>query len=300
MNSDYASPFAIALKEAGVMKSNQSVNIYKLVPDYGNYNNIKAIDHTKVDGVDFINIAVSGKTKLGRFLAMDYIGFIDNDRYRNTIDYFVHPVFGKFNTLYNFSVFLRSVTQDDTLRHANTRHLWPTIKNYPEQFNEYVPNELALIAYAMWEKVDQNEEMKNLLTESTLPFDSFRTTTTERVINGQETKLIKYVHTPRSSFTIMVSVLIRDQLIKNKDSGVNSAPDFEFLRDDMDGNVYSKYVILKPITPDVTNDSVDVEQNKPSSDSVLHTEPDTGDVYSETEVEEAIETELNSDTDGNK
>lgn len=312
MKDNYSSPFAVALKEAGVVNNTNSKGKSNNMPDFGFYHNIKAIDHTKIDSEDFINISVDGKTVTGKILAMEYIDFFKGDK--NKINQFNHPVFGRFITIQNFIAYLRSKTDDESLRTMHYRELLPYMYSNPDLFHSYVVNEVALIAYAIWYRINKNSFYRNLVMESTLPFDSYRTVRKTTVINGLETELTKYVHTPRSSFIIMVATTIRNHLQNNPNETYDtiSDPDFEFLRDYKEGDIYAPYAIMEPVKKEIPLDeNGDINGNvmpdnldgaealekeiRESEEKVLHTEPDTGEDFNESDVENAIKSELDSD-----
>ncbi len=307
MKNNYSSPFAVALKgilvnhsdaeEKTHNKKNTKGNRISSAPQFGSYNNIRAIDHTKEDSIDLINISVDGKTEIGKILSMEYVDFTAGAS-KTKINYFIHPFLGKFSSIYNFAVYLRSKTADDSIRFMHTRHLGSYVNSNPFLFNTSVKNEIALIAYACWYKIYNNQEYIRLLTESTLPFDSYRTAITNAVIDGVGTQLIKFLHTPRSSFIVMVSGVIRDYLLANQDREALPPPDFEFLRECDEGNIYARYAVIssveKPKAPE-DNDSVesssddDIQDiNGNVADLTFHTEPDSGNDYSEEEVMTAL------------
>lgn len=296
MNDKYASPFAVALKEAGVMNSYQPKNINRFVPNYGSYGNIKSIDHTKKDSIDFINISNDSKTYLGKILSMDYVDAYGVDKNKKKINYFAHPIFGKFNSIYNFSVYLRSKTGDHSIRYFLPKQLGNYIRENSDDLKTEVPNELALIAYACWERINQNYKYKKALAESSLPFDSYRVVVSDIIISGRETKITKHLHTARSSFIIMVANTIRDHLklnIENIDDDFMPSPSFEFLRDYKEGDIYAPYAIISP-TEDTYQEEEEIDGNLDSMlddniGNILHTEPDTGEAYDETDVDKAID-----------
>ena len=110
------------------------------------------------DGVDHINVSNQAKTELGQSLAQDV--FIP----------FVHPVYGKFNTITGFWYFISSSNRDErcrTMRSSKLRMLFKGQKLPP------VKNFKAIILEAYWLKIIQHEAIKKELMESTLPIDCY-------------------------------------------------------------------------------------------------------------------------------
>ena len=110
------------------------------------------------DGVDHINISNQAKTELGQSLAQDV--FIP----------FVHPVYGKFNTVTGFWYYISSSTRDEycrTMSSGKLRAIFKGRKLPP------VKNFKAIILEAYWLKITQHEAIKKELMESTLPIDCY-------------------------------------------------------------------------------------------------------------------------------
>lgn len=110
------------------------------------------------DGVDHINISNQAKTDLGQSLSQDV--FIP----------FVHPVFGKFNTVTGFWYYISSSNRDKccrTMRSSKLRLMFKGQKLPP------VKNFKAIILEAYWLKISQHEAIKKELMESTLLLDCY-------------------------------------------------------------------------------------------------------------------------------
>ncbi len=110
------------------------------------------------DGVDHINVSNQAKTELGQSLAQDV--FIP----------FVHPVYGKFNTITGFWYYISSSNRDERCRTTKSSKLRMIFKG---QKLPPVKNFKAIILEAYWLKIIQHEAIKKELMESTLPIDCY-------------------------------------------------------------------------------------------------------------------------------
>lgn len=110
------------------------------------------------DGVTHINISITGKTKLGKMLSHFYESP------------FKHPKFGTFNSMEGFWHYIQNVESPDVLRSLSgsaARNLGKTLTwNHVECFRE-------IIIAANFYKIEQNEELKELIIDSSLPFDYY-------------------------------------------------------------------------------------------------------------------------------
>jgi hypothetical protein len=109
------------------------------------------------DGVDHINTSAIGKTRLGKLLDM------------NAFSKFKHAQLGEFASLGGFRFFLAG-DQDDAFRTLSDTRVRvvgarKTLKR--------VENFRTIMAEATWDKITQNNELINLMIESTLPFRSY-------------------------------------------------------------------------------------------------------------------------------
>lgn len=120
---------------------------------------------TATDGITHINIWTSGKTELGRALA------------NFTYSQFDVPGLGPFNSMEGYWWFIKtsSKTDEETksrnkLRALSGRNAKDTGRNGKllkiRGFKD-------LIAWGMYQKIVQNEKLKKLLIESTLPFEMY-------------------------------------------------------------------------------------------------------------------------------
>lgn len=112
------------------------------------------------DGVTHINIFSKGKTELGRRLS-----HFDKSP-------FIHPYFGPFNSMEGFWYYIRAVKPDDKLRML----IGHEAKFYGRELeSRFLPNFQTIIMDANYQKIMQNPEIKDLMIESTLPFDHYYT-----------------------------------------------------------------------------------------------------------------------------
>ncbi len=112
----------------------------------------------ELDSVSHINICPKGKTELGIMLShMHYSPFI-------------HPYFGPFNCMEGFWQYIQSEEHDDALR---TLGGWAAQEHGKRLTKRYVDNFPAIIIEANYFKIKQNEKLKKMMVESTLPFDNY-------------------------------------------------------------------------------------------------------------------------------
>lgn len=109
------------------------------------------------DGKDHINTSAISKTRLGKLLDI------------NAFSKFKHSQLGEFASLGGFRFFLAG-DQDDVFRTLSDTRVRvvgsrKTLKR--------VDNFRTIMAEATWDKITQNNELINLMVESTLPFRSY-------------------------------------------------------------------------------------------------------------------------------
>ena len=110
------------------------------------------------DGVDHINTWEQAETEIGKFLA-----------HSSTIP-FKHDIFGKFNTMESFWVYIQSEEKDDRIRVMSGR----TLKNFSKKLNILrITNFRAIIMDANWQKVKQHKHAMQAIKDSTVPFDCY-------------------------------------------------------------------------------------------------------------------------------
>lgn len=107
------------------------------------------------DGVTHINIWLYGNTHLGRQIAHFY--------HRR----FVHPVLGPFNSMEGLWHYVKTEEKDDALR----KLYGIKAKDYGNKLTKkWVPNFKRIIIAANYFKIEQFEDLKELMLNSTLPF----------------------------------------------------------------------------------------------------------------------------------
>lgn len=143
------------------------------------------------DGVTHINIDLRAKTKLGRQLSHVY-----------RLQY-EHPEFGPFVSIQGLIGFIRSGCMDDQFHYlagmaARDRSL-ATNSDFILGFRE-------IVMEANYFKIVQNDELRKLFVESTLPFDQYYLhDITQRPI-----------HTPAASWVLPGMETIRQLLKENR------------------------------------------------------------------------------------
>lgn len=110
------------------------------------------------DGVDHINIYSNSRCAVGKALSH----FVYSP--------FTHPYLGPFYSMEGFWYFMRNGQVDDSLRYLTGRRA--KLKGREMQAKWYSDFKEDIMA-ANYIKVIQNEKIKELLKESTLPFDHY-------------------------------------------------------------------------------------------------------------------------------
>ena len=110
------------------------------------------------DGITHINVWIKGKTELGRMLAHFYESP------------FTHPFFGPFVSMEGFWHYIQSEEQPDILRSLSGIAAKKKGKTLTWK---YVDNFHDIINGGNFYKVEQNETIRKLFLESTLPFDYY-------------------------------------------------------------------------------------------------------------------------------
>lgn len=110
------------------------------------------------DGTLHINIWIHGKTELGRMLAHFYH------------QSFIHPVLGPFNSMEGLWHYVKTKEKDDALRKLSGIKA----KEYGKKLTrQHVKNFHEIIIAANFYKIEQIPKLKQLMVESTLPFDFY-------------------------------------------------------------------------------------------------------------------------------
>lgn len=110
------------------------------------------------DGVDHINISPQGKTRLGKLLA------------HFTESRFIHEYLGPFNCMEGYWYYVKSAVPDDRLRSLVGREAYEFGKTLPAVRRKHFQE---IIMDGNYFKIDQNAELKELFTASTLPLTQY-------------------------------------------------------------------------------------------------------------------------------
>lgn len=110
------------------------------------------------DGIDHINISPQGKTELGVLLA------------HYTESHFVHEYLGPFDSMEGYWYYVKGEKPDDKLRSLSGKAAYLYGKELPSIRRQYFRE---IIMDGNYFKIDQNERLKELLMESSLPFTQY-------------------------------------------------------------------------------------------------------------------------------
>lgn len=112
------------------------------------------------DGVDHINLQLSGATELGRKLSIPYNCNFD------------HPVLGPFVSMESLWQYINSSEQDDRLRVLSGSQL----RSFSKELTKVrVDNFKAMIIDSYYHRVVNDERVLGLLMDSSLPIDCYYT-----------------------------------------------------------------------------------------------------------------------------
>lgn len=159
----------------------------------------------ETDGVNHINIHINARTELGRMLSYFY-----------EIP-FTHPYFGPFVSMEGFWHFVQGYTRDpvervqiklDELRGLSGQRA----KNFGKQLDWYhVESFKEIILAAHFYKIEQNQDVLDLLIASTLPFDTYYVFKPEGDAAGASNRII---HNPGYEWQVQAFEDIR-KMLKN-------------------------------------------------------------------------------------
>lgn len=168
------------------------------------------------EGVDHINILKDGQS-LGKFL----------DCTSRTP--FKHSIFGAFESIEGFWLYIKSTTRDDCLRYASG----PMLKRHSKKLElQKVVNFRAIIMDTIWQKVKQHHTKSKQLKQSTLPFDCYFINQSGVVVRP-------------SFFKWLIEGIteIRSALVENRE------PDFTAFLDVKDSTTYQFVLPSTPTEP---------------------------------------------------
>lgn len=162
-----------------------------------------------VDGVDHINISDEGATELGRSLS------------HSAKIPFDHSHYGQFVSMNNFWYYIRSVERDDRLRSFYGKRLRMCVDQATTSCR--VPNFRVLIMDANWQKTQQSPGLLDMLGASAIPFDCWYRYRRDGGI----------VVRPNFAHWLIAGFEEIRKAVKN-----SREPDFAFLRDTQDTDIY--------------------------------------------------------------
>ncbi len=115
---------------------------------------------TDVDGINHINIYNEGATELGTLLSLE------------TKLRFVHPVLGPFSHMTGYWTYVKSNSHRNAYRVKDPKTCL-FLARRDNDINQQVTNFKAIIVAGLYYKVLASKELKEMLAESTLPFEMY-------------------------------------------------------------------------------------------------------------------------------
>jgi hypothetical protein len=171
------------------------------------YKNVNEQYKKEIDGVGHINICNKGKTEIGRLLSLE------NEQK------FVHPILGPFKSLTNYWAYLKSKSHNSALRYMRPEICMSTLKNNKD-IKDNVENFKALIVRGCYYKIISNNQLKEMVIESTLPFQMYYTKVEKEMNNGKEIKYEVKVPHKYSYWLINGYEEIRSALKENREPDI--------------------------------------------------------------------------------
>jgi hypothetical protein len=110
------------------------------------------------DGKTHINISMTGATELGRQLT------------HFAVTPFIHPIYGPFKSMEGFWHYIKCEEADDLFRTLSASKAKSHAKSKPTVFRE---NFIQIINEANFYKIEQTPGLKELMVESSLPFEYY-------------------------------------------------------------------------------------------------------------------------------
>lgn len=173
------------------------------------YKNVNEQYKKETDGVEHINISITGKTELGRLLSLE------NEQK------FVHPILGPFKSVTNYWSYLKSNSHNSALRFMRPEVCLSTIKNNKD-IRENVENFKALIVRGCYYKITSSNKLRQMVEESTLPFQMYYIKVEKELNNGKEIKYEVKVPHKYSYWLINGFNEIRKALKENREPDVSN------------------------------------------------------------------------------
>lgn len=162
------------------------------------------------DGVDHINIGRKAATALGRMLDFDHVRSFD------------HPVLGPFRCINSIWFMLRAKYKSDAIRNLTGIELKKFVVDRCGGYGPRIRNFRAIIMHSAWLRIKGSKELTNMMIDSTLPFDYYRTV---------EPSGIRF-QIEFAEWVVPAYEAIRKALKENTE------PDLEFLRDTRGVDIY--------------------------------------------------------------
>lgn len=169
------------------------------------------INHPMVmkDGETHINIDARARTRLGQTLTS-----LHPSR-------FVHPEFGPFTSIDGFLTFLRSDCSNDSLRWVHGMDAKHESRKVPtRKINNY--SDILLEAYFL--KFDQSPEIRQMLIDSTLPFDHYFIMKPRSIKDDGQSQMIRPA---ASQYVVSIIDEVRNLL---KEGATPPIPDYSDIR----------------------------------------------------------------------
>lgn len=138
------------------------------------------------DGFTHINIYSRGNTRLGRLLS------------NFSFSEFTHPKYGKFNSVEGFWYYIKLLENNDVRKEALRTLYGFSAKQLGRQLENDLspkrnPEFITLVKEAITLKIEQSEEIQNLLIESHLPFTHYYVTISKLITPNNVEWVIKHI-----------------------------------------------------------------------------------------------------------
>lgn len=127
----------------------------------------------EIEGKDFINCNSKSSTKLGKML-------------HNTHNFEFNTIVGKCVKVQNFLDYC--IHEGAPLTYLLNKNTKST--RLEKLKKKTIPNYWGICVYVLFEKISQNEELKNLLKENTLPLTVYYEKTIDSVVSDKQTVVI--------------------------------------------------------------------------------------------------------------
>ena len=220
-------------------KTNFHRKIASFNPDEGSF-------RTEIDGKDHVNISITGDTELGRMLSPEWVSK------------FVHPVLGPFDHMTGFWTYSKSKSHADYYRSAKPSNCLNFAKEHDDNVTN-VANFKAVILSGIYNKIMQNEKLKNLVKGNDLKFEIYFTKIHEEDNEGSKISYIIKIPSPYSKWMIGIYEEARKAVQEDRE------PDYSKFRDKKTTPLYINFAEIVEIKGEVAcsaepTDSSPIEQ----------------------------------------